>query len=81
MCLKFGYKIYNAEQSIIASKPEVDEAKFLNIKISDPVLVLKRTTYLEDGAPIIYEKSVYRADKYEYFINLQRNYRGNGIHS
>lgn len=73
----FGYKIFDAEQTITASMPEAEEMKHLGIGQNDPVLVLERITHLEDGTPIIYEKSVYRADMYEYGISLRRNMRMN----
>lgn len=70
---QFGYKIYDAEQTITAGMPEDDEYIYLESEENYPVLVLDRVTRLEGGTPIIYEKSVYRADMYEYKINLRRS--------
>jgi len=73
---RFGYKIVDADQTIKAAKPEYNEVEPLCIQKDDSVLVIERTTFLENKSPIIYEKSVYRSDMYEYSINLRRNYRG-----
>jgi GntR family transcriptional regulator len=44
----------------------------LNYKVGSPALVMKRTTFLENGYPILYEKSIYRGDEYQYSIKLLR---------
>lgn len=68
-----GYKLSYAEQRINAEKASPEEAKLLEYKVGEPVLVVKRTTYVESGQPITFERSVYRPDLYEYRIDLKRS--------
>jgi len=68
-----GYKLSYAEQRISADKASPDEAKLLEYKVGAPVLVMKRTTYVESGQAITFERSVYRPDRYEYRIDLKRS--------
>lgn len=68
-----GYKISYAEQTISADSVTTEDAKYLDYTPGRPVLILKRTTYVEGDRPIIYSKTIYRADRYEYKINLKRH--------
>jgi GntR family transcriptional regulator len=67
-----GYKVSYAEQVITAGICNRKEAELLNYKVGSPALVMKRTTFLENGYPILYEKSIYRGDEYQYSIKLLR---------
>lgn len=67
-----GYNVSYAEQVITAGTCTKKEADLLDYKIGAPALVIKRTTFLENGYPILYEKSIYRGDEYEYSIKLLR---------
>lgn len=67
-----GYKVSYAEQVITASICNKKEAELLNYKVGYPVIVIKRTTFLANGYPILYEKSTYRGDDYQYSIKLLR---------
>lgn len=67
-----GYNISYAEQLISAGICSKMEAKILDYKIGYPALIIKRTSFLENGYPILYEKSIYRGDKYQYSIKLLR---------
>lgn len=67
-----GYKLGYGEQEITAHLCGEEEAQLLQYEEGQPVLVIKRTVYLEDGFPILYEKTVYRADEYQYSVRLQR---------
>jgi GntR family transcriptional regulator len=69
----YGYKIRNAEQRISSDSASIEDANYLDYKAGRPVLVMKRNTFVEGGKPIIYAKTVYRADRYEYKINLNRH--------
>lgn len=69
---KNEYKIAAADQWISAEKPTADEAKMLGIKSNDPVLAIYRKTKVEGGAVLIYARTVYRADRYQYFVTLKR---------
>lgn len=67
-----GYNLSYGEQEITASLCREEEAGYLNYKVGQPVIVIKRTSFLESGYPILYEKSIFRADAYQYTIRLQR---------
>lgn len=67
-----GYKISYAEHEIFAGICGVDEAKYLNYAAGLPVLIRRRTTYLEGGYPILYDTCIYRGDAYQYSIRLYR---------
>lgn len=67
-----GYELSYAEQQISAGLCRTDEAEPLAYERGKAVLVIKRTTYLKDGSPILYERSVYRGDAYQYSIKLYR---------
>ena len=61
-----------AEQMISAGVCRDKEAEFLGYEKGKAVLVIKRTAYLEDGTPIMYENSIYRSDTYQFSIKLYR---------
>ena len=67
-----GYCLSYAEQEISAGVCRKEETEFLEYERGNAVLVIKRTTYLEDGTPIIFERSIYRGDAYQYSIQLYR---------
>jgi GntR family transcriptional regulator len=67
-----GYNVSYAEQVITAGICNKKEAELLDYKVGQPVIVFKRTTFLENGYPILYERSTYRGDEYQYSIKLLR---------
>lgn len=69
----YGYKISYGEQSISAGKASAEEARHLHCTVNSPVLVVKRTTFVEGGLPIDYSVSIYRSDRYQYHVNLKRH--------
>lgn len=68
-----GFKISYGEQKISSGLCTKEEAGYLNYQVGQPVLVIKRTTFLENGYPVLYEKTVFRGIDYQYNIRLQRN--------
>jgi GntR family transcriptional regulator len=73
----YGYKISHGEQSISAGRASQEEAKYLLCQVNSPVLVVKRTTFVEGGLPIDYSVSIYRGDRYQYHVDLKRHANGN----
>lgn len=67
-----GYTLGYGEQEITASLCTAEMTDVLVYPVGQPVLVIRRTIYLENGYPIMYEKTVYRGDRYQYSIRLQR---------
>jgi GntR family transcriptional regulator len=64
--------IGHATQTIESSIVNKEEIKYLNLKKGDPVLLMERETYLNDGTPLELVKSSYRADKYRFSIDIVR---------
>lgn len=72
----YGYKISSGNQRISAGRASMEEAKYLQCKTNSPVLVVKRTTFVESGLPIHYSKGIFYGDRYEYQVVLKRNTNG-----
>ncbi|SMB99795.1 transcriptional regulator, GntR family [Thermanaeromonas toyohensis ToBE] len=68
----YGYKISHGVQWISAGRASQEEAQYLQCKKGSPVLVVRRITYVEGELPISVSRTVYRADRYEYRVNLYR---------
>lgn len=69
----YGYKISTGKQKISAGKATKEIAKYLECQVSSPLLIAKRTTYVDGGLPIAYSQAFYKGDRYEYSIDLQRH--------
>lgn len=67
-----GYKLSYGEQKIYAALCNPEESALMCYSTNHPVIVVSRTTYLESGVPLLYEKTIYRGDEYQYSIRLQR---------
>lgn len=72
---KLQFKIGFGHQTIEASLANDDEVKYLKIKKDSPVLVMERTTFLqnEEQTPIEFVISSYRADKYKFKMTMKRD--------
>jgi len=68
----YGLRLGRALQTVEAKPADEYEAKMLEIRIGQPVLVLERLTYLVDGTPIEYVRSAYRGDRYRFAVELIR---------
>lgn len=66
-------KIANAVQIIEATSANDEEAKLLQIEKDSPVLLMERITALENGENFEVVQSIYRADRYKFMIELNRN--------
>lgn len=71
---ELGLSIQRGFQSIEASLATSEEMGYLKIKKNDPVLVMYRTSFLDDalGTPVEFVKSIYRADRYKFNIEMNR---------
>jgi len=69
---KNDYKLTTADQWISAGKPTPAEAEILGKKHGDPVLIICRKTRVEGDAVLDYSRTIYRADRYSYFVTLKR---------
>ncbi|KAA9029976.1 GntR family transcriptional regulator [Niallia endozanthoxylica] len=64
--------IESASQTIESSLAEEMEANFLKVKVGAPVMLIQRNTFLQNGTPVELVKSIYRADRYKFTIQMGR---------
>ncbi len=64
--------ISEATQEIEASNAGSLEAETLEIPIGDPVLLIKRISYLQNEVPFELVKSTFRADRYRFIHTMKR---------
>lgn len=69
---KLGLAIRSATQVLEASVARKLEAELLQMKEGAPVLLIQRNSYLQNGQPLEIVKSVYRADRYKFMIEMER---------
>lgn len=62
----------SGEESVVASLPDDEEVRLLDIASSRPVLRLVRRA-LASGQPVEYAEAVFPADRYELWFPLHRN--------
>ncbi len=68
-----GLKIGYAKQSFESTIASEVEMASLSIAKHSPILLIQRTTYLEDGRPLEFVKSSYRADRYTFTCTINRH--------
>ena len=68
----YGLKLGRAIQMVEAKPADEYEARLLEIKPGQPVLLLERLTFLRGGEPVEYVRSAYRGDRYRFTVELPR---------
>lgn len=66
-------RIASANQVIEADIAGQDEIEYLHLSKGSPILLIHRNAFLENGQPFEWVKSVYRADRYKFVINMTRD--------
>ncbi|HBK69021.1 MAG TPA: phosphonate metabolism transcriptional regulator PhnF [Firmicutes bacterium] len=61
-----------AEQCIEATTGTKREQEILKIKLRASVLKIERTTYLQNNIPLEYVTSIYRGDKYKFYVTIYK---------
>lgn len=69
---KVGVQLKGASHTIHAAKADAEDAKALRIEVGDPILVLDRITYAEDGRPLEYVMFHYHWERYEFSVMVPR---------
>ncbi|MGX1194445.1 GntR family transcriptional regulator [Metabacillus sp. SLBN-84] len=69
---KLGLKIHHGRQVLEASIARRTEAEMLQVEEGAPVLMIERRSTLESNKPLEVVKSVYRADRYKFTIDMER---------
>lgn len=69
---EYGIQIRNAAQEIGATVVTEQEAELLDVAPFSPALLVERQVLALDGEPIEYGKTLYRADRYRFEVNVGR---------
>lgn len=69
---KYNISIKKGSQSIEAGFIDKRTAKLLNVRTGTQALIIERVTYTSNDTPLEYVKSVYRGDKYKFYVDLYR---------
>lgn len=67
-----AYRFPVQNRSLEPSAATTEEANILGIQKGAPVLLIKRTTYLQNGTAFEHAKSVYRGDRYTFVHYMDR---------
>lgn len=67
-----GVRAHYAEQGLGATLAEPDAAEALEVDVGAPLTRLRRTVFDADGRAILYQISLYRPDRFEYRMTLNR---------
>ncbi|MGG0740875.1 GntR family transcriptional regulator [Niallia taxi] len=69
---ELNLKISHATQTLESSLAQKSECSILQIEEGDPVLLIERFSYLQNGEAFEYVKSIYRGDRYKFVIDMKR---------
>ena len=67
----YHLSITSSKGTVGAVLASAEDAEWLQIKLPAPLLVTERITYLADGSPLEYARSLYCADRYQIPLNDQ----------
>jgi GntR family transcriptional regulator len=67
-----GIHLFFADEVVEAGLASAEEARLLGIRRKGPVFLFTRTSYVQDGRPVEFVKSTYRADRYKIVNRLTR---------
>jgi GntR family transcriptional regulator len=67
-----GIVARNAAQEIQATVVTEDEARWLDVAPFSPALLVERQVFSTEGEPVEFGKSLYRADRYRFEVNVGR---------
>ncbi len=69
---RVGVSVDIAQEHLMARRPSRSEAKLLGIGVGEAVLDVRRKTFDADGGVVELVHAVYRGDRYDYVIWLER---------
>lgn len=70
-----GWVIVRGEQHIAATLLDEAEAGLLRVPPGAPALAITRVTFAEGDRPVEWARALYRADRYQYLVELRRRPR------
>lgn len=65
----------HSERSVSAVAASEHEASLLGVGVGFPLLQIERTTFGMDNLPVEFLRSVYRGDRFEYYLRLEHSGR------
>lgn len=68
-----GFAASSADQFLSATLAHDPVAEHLGVPISSALFEMRRIAFCADAKPILYQHSLYRPDKYEYYMRLSRD--------
>lgn len=68
-----GIELASAHQTLEPVVAAEEEARLLGVPPGSPLLLMERTTLSRSGAPVEFVRSVYRGDRYKFFVELKRS--------
>ena len=74
-----GVRLGSAQQVIRAEQADVEVCEWLHMEFAAPVLYAERLLLDTDGDPVQFVKTWYRADLYEYRVNLRADSDDDGV--
>lgn len=69
---QYGIQLMVTDEVVEVGKANADDAHLLEIAPQSPVFLFTRVSYLENGTPAEYVKSIYRGDRYKVVNRLTR---------
>jgi len=76
---RYGVQIRSANQQLQATVLNEEEAALLEVPAFSPSLLVERVTLSGNGEVVEYGKSLYRADRYRFELNVVRSAQENGL--
>ncbi|HEY8497840.1 MAG TPA: GntR family transcriptional regulator [Limnochordales bacterium] len=75
---ELGIALSHAHQTLEPVLATESEARLLGVEPGSPLLLMERTTYDVDGRPVEFVRSLYRGDRYKFYVELRRERPGRG---
>lgn len=69
----YGIELYEADQVILPTVVDQDQADLLRVPVHSPALIVKRIGYDKKRRPIERAMSIYRGDRYDIRMTVRRN--------
>ncbi|MCO6452783.1 MAG: GntR family transcriptional regulator, partial [Caldilineales bacterium] len=69
---RYGLRLWNGRETLRARGANDIEASHLGIQPGAPVMYAERVTYAADGAAVEYLEAVWRGDRYDFKVALNR---------
>lgn len=69
---ELGIELSHARQTLEPVVASDAEARVLGVEPGSPLLLMERTTYSRSGEPVEFVRSLYRGDRYKFYVELRR---------